>query len=515
MLSGKFGAVAAGHPETAEAATRILESGGNAFDAIVAATAAACVCEPVLASLGGGGFLTARAGNADPLVYDFFVQTPASPKKHDESDFYPIIVNFGTTQQEFHIGAGSIAVPGLVKGLFSIHGDFGVMPISEVFAPAITIARQGVSLNRLQAYLNDIVSPILLASRESRKLFARADESPLQEGDVQRFSQLADLFETLAIEGPDLFYKGEVAECIARQCEAGGHIQRNDLENYELIKRKPYVIRHGSYEIVTNPPPSAGGILIGFAIQLLSGQLGDSAFGSAKHLNSLIAAMDQTNKARLDCELRGEDLSDCFSDVDSEQIREYRDKIIGRPEAMRGTTHISVADAAGNQASLTLSNGEGCGEIVPGCGFMLNNMLGEEDLNPSGFGLWHANTRMTSMMSPGLMRDYAGQRDFVFGSGGSNRIRSAILQVLLNITEFNMDIQQAVASSRLHFEDNKLNIETGFDQTVLRSLLDVYPDTKVWDEHNLFFGGVHTVMSKGGHFDGAGDFRRGGIYRVS
>ncbi len=515
MLSGKYGAVAAGHPLTAEAAIHVLESGGNAFDAIVAATANACVSEPVLASLGGGGFLTARAVDQKPVVYDFFVQTPSTPVPHQDSDFYPVLVDFGATQQEFHIGTGSIATPGVVKGLFEIQRELGVMPMTECFAPAIETARRGLRLNALQAYLYSIVSPMLLASRDAQALYGKDGANILEEGDTQRFPQMADLMETLAIEGPDLFYRGEVAQAIIHQCEAGGHLSREDLSRYEVIRRRPHSINYGDYEIVTNPPPSSGGILVGFALQLIDGLLEGTRFGTLEHLHTLVSAMEQTNKARLDSELNGAALEDYVSRLDEKQLMAYKNQVVGRPAALRGTTHISVADAGGNLAALTLSNGEGCGNIVQGCGFMLNNMLGEEDLNPGGFGLWKANTRMTSMMSPGLMRDYRGKRDFVFGSGGSNRIRSAILQVLLNIMQYDMDVEQAVKSSRLHFENDKLNIEKGFAQAALKKLKDSYQDTKVWDEQNLFFGGVHTVLSQGRRFDGAGDFRRGGIYRVS
>jgi len=515
VLSGKYGAVAAGHDITAQAAIDILEAGGNAFDAVIASTAAACIAEPVLASLGGGGFLTARPATAKPVVYDFFVQTPAQPVPHAECDFYPVIVDFGATQQEFHIGAGSIAVPGVAKGLFDVHRELGSMPMRDILAPAIQAARTGVEVNPLQAYLAKIVSPIHQATAEAQRLYAKAPDEAYVTGDTQRFERQADVLETLAHEGADLFYKGEIADAIAQQCRVGGHVQKADLENYTVVHREPHRLRVGDYEILTNPPPSSGGMLIGFALQLLHGQLGEEAFGSSNHLHRLVAAMDLTNKARVDCELRGDTLPACFARLDAVQLQAYRQAVLGRSAAMRGTTHISVADAAGNLASLTLSNGEGCGAIVPGCGFMLNNMLGEEDLNPGGFGRWQADQRMTSMMSPSVMRDFAQQREFVLGSGGSNRIRSAILQVLLNVIEFDLPVQYAVAASRLHIENNTLNIEKGFNRDVLATLLREYPEGKAWDEHNLFFGGVHTVMLKDSHFDGAGDFRRGGVYRVS
>ncbi len=177
----------------------------------------------------------------------------------------------------------------------------------------------------------------------------------------------------------------------------------------------------------------------------------------------------------------------------------------------RGTTHISVADAEGNIASLTASNGEGCSYVLPGTGIMLNNMLGEEDLNPGGFNRWKKGARLASMMSPAVVEQADGTR-FALGSGGSNRIRSAITQVLVNLLDFDMTPEQAVAAPRIHLEGDMLSLEPGFSEDPWPRFESAAPKTHLWPEKNLFFGGVHTVSVKpGGIFDGAGDPRRGGV----
>ena len=158
------GAVAAGHPKTAEAALRMYELGGNAFDAVLAALAAACVVEPVLTSLGGGGFLLARKAGRPALLQDFFVQTPRARRPAGECEFYPVIADFGTARQEFHIGTGSIATPGTVRGLVAAHGLLGSLPLHEILAPAIEYASEGVTVNALQAYIFSIVAPIYRAT---------------------------------------------------------------------------------------------------------------------------------------------------------------------------------------------------------------------------------------------------------------------------------------------------------------------------------------------------------------
>ncbi len=267
-------AVAAGHRLTVEAAGEVLAAGGNAFDALIAALWTACVVEPVLCSPGGGGFLMARPEGRAPAVLDFFVQTPRRPRPPEELDFFEVIADFGTDQQAFHIGLGSIATPGFVRGLFAMQRELASLPMRELVAPAVQHAREGVALDELQAYIFSIVAPIYLATPEARAVF----ESPtrpghtLQAGEILRQPELADTLEVLAIEGDDLFYRGEIAALIEQQCaEGGGHLRREDLERYCEVERQPLVAGLREHRLWTNPPPSSGGILIAFALALLDG----------------------------------------------------------------------------------------------------------------------------------------------------------------------------------------------------------------------------------------------------
>jgi gamma-glutamyltranspeptidase/glutathione hydrolase len=196
--------------------------------------------------------------------------------------------------------------------------------------------------------------------------------------------------------------------------------------------------------------------------------------------------------------------------LDSETIRLWKQSVQLHSMFSRGTTHISVADAEGNLASLTASNGEGCSYVMPGTGVMMNNMLGEEDLNPGGFHRWKEGCRLSSMMSPAVAERADGTR-LALGSGGSNRIRSAISQVLVNHLDFQMSLADAVAAPRIHLESQMLSIEEGFNPLAMQAMEDAAPKTHEWARKNLFFGGVHAVSaSPDGHFDGAGDPRRGG-----
>lgn len=511
-----LGIVAAGHQETAQAASTILAEGGNAFDACLAALLTSCVAEPVLASLGGGGFLLAQPDDQDPILYDFFAHTPSRRPIPEEMDFYPIIADFGTAQQEFHIGMGSIAVPGVVRGIFSIHRGLCSMPLSVIAEPALRLARTGVRINDFQHYISTIVAPIIESSPGALSIHASPDlpDRIAPAGEVVLHEDFAGLLSTLIQEGEDLFYRGELARQLARDCQThGSAIRLADLARYPIEIREPLSLNYRGALLHTNPAPSIGGTLIAFTLALLE-QLGiDSVphLGS-EHLIYLSHAMQVTQRLRrnhnidshLDAEVSNQILS-------AEYIETYRKILREHAAFSRGTTQISVVDNQGNLASMTLSNGEGSGYVLPGTGIMLNNMLGEEDLNPSGFHQWPVNRRLASMMAPTLARLPNGDR-VVTGSGGSNRIRSAILQVLINLIDFNLEVTEAVEAARIHLEGDLLNLEEGIPQCTIEHLIGRFPEHHIWSEKNLFFGGAHTlVCGHDGSLHGTGDSRRGGV----
>ena len=504
------GAVAAGHPATAEAAAWMLKEGGNAFDAALAGLCAACVSEPVLTSLGGGGFLLAHQGGGRNTLYDFFVQTPLRKCAASGLDFYPIVADFGAAQQEFHIGMGSIATPGTIKGLFRIHRELGSLPMREIVRPAVDYARNGIVLNRLQAYIFSVVAPIYLSTRGARRVYSshRVDDSLVLAGENFRQPELADALELLSIEGERLFYQGEMGAELIAACESGGgYLTRADLHEYRVVKREPLDYQYRKARILSNPTPSSGGSLIRFAHALLESR-DPGEFGSVQHLKLLSAVMEQTNLARME---NGQTASGDAGDIlHPDTVSRFRSALSGHPVNSRGTTHISVVDGQGNAASMTLSNGEGSGYVLPGTGIMLNNMLGEEDLNPGGFHCWNSGVRVSSMMAPTLAIDR--QRVIAMGSGGSNRLRTAILQTLNNLYCFGMDVREAVDSPRLHVEKDLLSIEPGFPESAVNEVCASYPNHHRWAEKNLFFGGTHTVIHDGRGFSGAGDPRRGGVF---
>lgn len=509
MITGSKskGAVAAGHRLTAQTAADVLESGGNAFDAAVAAFFTMCVCEPVLASLSGGGFLLARENGGDTRVFDFFTHTPRHKAPPQSLDFYCVTVDFGSAQQDFHIGAGASATPGTVSGMFSVNEALGSMDMRDLVQPAAELARRGVDVDEFQAYLLRLVSP-MYRTESLAPLFAGKDGRELvSTGDVMTNPDLAQVMEVLALEGRDLFYRGEIARGIQAFCEGRGHLRYEDLLNYQTIVRAPLAVKYRDHLLFTNPPPSAGGTLIGFGLNLLRNfDLSRYGFGEADHIRLLAEALVRTSAAR----------AEHFHDgphsglLDEALIDSYRRQVSKVTASYKGTTHISVVDGRGNIAAMTVSNGEGCGELLPGTGIVMNNMLGEEDLNPTGFHCWNTDERMSSMMAPSVLVDKQGGMT-ALGSGGSNRIRTAILQVVSNMVDFGQSAEAATASPRVHIETEVLNLEPGLSGGNDPSLLEAFPQHRLFEAPNMFFGGVHSAgIDASGSFSGNGDPRRNG-----
>ncbi|AGA32988.1 Gamma-glutamyltranspeptidase [Thioalkalivibrio nitratireducens DSM 14787] len=371
MQVNPVGIVAAGHPATADAAAQILEAGGNAFDAVIAGQFAACVAEPVLCSLGGGGFLLARPRAGPVQALDFFVQTPMRKRPVDEIEFLPIVADFGDAQQEFHIGLGSVATPGMVRGLFAAWRRLASLPMSVLVEPAVQLAREGVRVNALQAHAFRIVGAIYRHSEASRALFASPTRagSLVVEGDRLQQTAFADVLERLACDdGEAWFYTGEFAHQVVDLCRGGGgHLELDDLRGYRAPWREPLALEYRGHRIWTNPPPASGGLLSGFALRLLEASgPAPAAFGSADHLHRLARVMELTDRARLEAQTVDDTALDPAALLDPELLERYLRDIRGRPMAVRGTTHLSVIDAAGNVASLTASNGEGWRSADPG-----------------------------------------------------------------------------------------------------------------------------------------------------
>ncbi|MEL6221436.1 MAG: gamma-glutamyltransferase [Cyanobacteria bacterium J06627_8] len=533
------GAIAAGHPQVVEAGLNIFRMGGNAFDSAVAAMLASCVAEPGLTSLAGGGFLLAHTKENQNMLFDFFSQTPRQKRPVSDVDFHAIDVDFGITTQQFHVGLGSVATPGTLAGIVHVHQRLGRLPFTEVIVPALELARNGAEVNDFQAYCCHILRAILLASDEMRQVLAPTG-TLVTAGDRIVMPQWANSLEYLAQEGAQAFYGGDIGRQLIHDChEQGGYLTREDLAHYHVIERSPLTITYRGHTLLTNPPPSSGGALIAFSLRLLEQMsLADITFGSQHHIQQLSSVMQVTNQARAqgyDQQLYQPDVLDRFLSDDA--MHHYGQHLAhwgqspSTPHSSPlnkwgSTTHISVVDAEGNAASVTASNGEGSSYVIPGTGIMMNNMLGEADLHPNGFHQWVKNQRISSMMAPTIMLKN-GRPELVLGSGGSNRIRTAIVQVVSNLLDFQMPVEQAIRAPRMHWENGVFNLEPGFDaveraasseSSVEDTHQSAFPfdgEVIAWEQPSMFFGGVHAVKKMpDGTLTGEGDRRRGGAFGV-
>jgi gamma-glutamyltranspeptidase/glutathione hydrolase len=288
-----------------------------------------------------------------------------------------------------------------------------------------------------------------------------------------------------------------LAEQVADDMRLGaGLLTSDDLAAYEVIERSPLSADYRGLRLLTNPTPSFGGSLVALSLELLATQdVSSHPWGSVSHLLLLAALMVEVDALRTEGVGSSADLSGHRRDRSLTRLR----------RSSGGTTHVSIADREGNVASMTTSNGEGSGYIVPQTGIMLNNMMGEDDLHPDGFHAEAPGQRVASMMSPCLLlRD--GRVRLVVGSGGSKRIRTALLQVISHMADFNHDVAAAVEAPRLHWDGNMLQVEPGFAPQVVAQLRQRWP-VNLWPERNLYFGGVNAVSPDG---QAGADPRRGG-----
>ena len=465
----KPAAVAAGHPLTAHAATLVLEDGGNAYDAAIAALMTSFVTEPLLSSMGGGGFLLAVPTQNPPVLLDFFANAPLKRPQHTDLDFYPIQGNFGDRLQEFHIGHAAGTIPGMPAGIFAVHQQLCSRPLPELATTAIELARSGITINAQQALVSRILKPIIESNAKTQAIYGG-----MTEGAEWGNAELADFLYTFSRESKDWFYHDQPAHsiCQAHQ-EQGGILSIEDFHQYQVAQRKPQQLNVQQHEIYTNPAPSNGGYLILKQLQHACSQP-----ESASKMATLLQAMRLAEQAK--------------------QQHHW--------QSQRGTSHISVVDSDGNLASLTVSNGECNGHVVADCGFMLNNFLGEEDINPQGFMQWTPGKRIASMMSPTAVINQ--DRRIALGTGGSNRIKSTLFLTILRLLQGQM-LHQAIQAPRFHYENNHCDIEPGFSEADQAYLTEQCPQHTLWQSRHLYFGGVNAVES-GTTVSAYGDMRRQG-----
>ncbi len=513
MSQSKRGVVAAGHPLTAQAGAAVLREGGNAVDAAVGAMLTSFVAEPLLTGLGAGGYLMVAGPGWEPALLDFFVEAPARATDGSAAELQAIDVSFGDAAQVFHIGPASCGVYGTPAGVCEAIERWGTVGLAELAQPAARLARAGVALNAGQAYVAEILAQLLVSSEECAALWAPAGHV-LREGEVLRNPELGDSLELLGRERAEPFYRGDVAAAVSDWLEPrGGSVTRAALAGYGARLRDPVRMGYRDRVLLTNPPPSAGGTLLAYALALLDRRPGPPT------LEEIVAAMAGAQAERTPEFVEGLAQEGFLERFLAERLGAGGAAGRAAPRRRAGeagsssaghlgaTTHISVLDGEGRACSVTCTNGEGSGVVVPGTGIHLNNIMGEQDLNPLGFHRHPAGRRMPSMMAPSVVMR-AGEVELVLGSAGSNRIRSALLQTIVGVVDHGLGVCEAVRAPRVHFEDGVVYAEPGVD---VRALAAAGREVVGFHAPNLFFGGVQAVQDRGGEALGAGDPRRGGV----
>lgn len=522
------GVIAAGDKETAAAGAEMLRRGGNAVDAAVAAAFASFIAEAGVVHLGGSGIAQiydARSGQS--RVYDFFSVVPGLDGRPPERlDFEAVTIDFGSATQQFYLGRGAVAVPGNIAGLCRLAADYGRLPLADLLAPAIRLARDGVALAPFQADTCALLAPLYTHTEGIRRVFAPAGHV-IRPGERLHIPDLAETLTALARAGDDYARRGPLAHALlADQAANGGLLTAADLDAYAVLRPAPIRLAYRDHEVLLPPLCSAGGVLTAFTLRLLSAfDVVAWPHGSAGHLQLLVEVMAATTRARA----RWDGWLDALGDeaatarlLDERTVAAARDEIRAaladrqpssvapEPPGPANTSHLSVMDGEGLAVGLTTTAGESAGYIVPGTGYIANNMLGEEDLHPRGFHTRPAGQRIPTMMTPAVIL-HGGRPRLVVGSGGSARIRSAILQTLSNLLDYRLPLDDAVNRARVHLDGEVLQCEAGYDPRAVDALENMGYRVNRWSARSIYFGGAHSVArDDAGRLWAAGDNRRGG-----
>jgi gamma-glutamyltranspeptidase/glutathione hydrolase len=452
------GAVAAGHPATVEAGVEILEAGGSAADAAVAASLASCVAETVMTGLLGGGhgiYFDAAAGRAVNL--DCFVAVPGLGGERREAELLHLEVPFGAELVHYAVGPASCGVPGLPAGLEALWREHGRLDWPRLVEPALRLARDGVEFPPAHAACLEMLAPVMTMD-EGARIYASGGVL-LAAGETLEQPGLLSALELVAEEGASSFYTGSLAAALLELVEdRGGLITREDLGSYEARWDEPDQVDYAGRSFLTR----AGLSRLSDVLPQLP-ELRDLA--EPERVLAFAAALDGDH-------LPGE------------------------------TTNLVTLDGDGNTCVLTTSLGLGSGDFLPGFDLHLNSMLGETDLVR---GDLEPGERMGSMMAPSIALDGNGVA-LAAGAAGGTRLRSALVQVVAGVLDEGLGPQEAVDRPRIHPAGGRAQLEPGFDEETIAALQSAGYEARVWPARHHYFGGVSVVTRTGS----AGDPRRSG-----
>lgn len=523
-VRGDRGMVVSVEPNATRAGVRMLESGGNAVDAAVAVAYALAVTHPSAGNIGGGGFMLVKVGAEPTVAVDFRERAPAAITR----DQFDAMIRRKAT------GPESVGVPGSVAGMNLAHRKWGRLPLKDVMAPAIELARRGHRIGKRQAQTLQWSWPQLRRDRAAREIFGAGDK-PKPEGAQLVQSDLARTLERIAAQGDAGFYAGETAAAVARAMKRGGYITESDLASYRAIERAPLSGSYRGLRVEVAPPPSAGGVAILQMLGLLERLDAHRAeAGSAGELHLLVESARRAHATRrfdvVEPEsVPGYDLAKKraeWLDIDRLIAREPRiDRARATPSgdvhplfaaAMKElehatTTHFSVVDADGNTVSCTttLSAGFGAKFVVAGTGVVMNNSLAA--FGTAGADQVSPGRRMTSSMAPTLV--FRGNDlMLVLGTPGGDTIPNTVVQVLRHLVDHQMTLDLAIDAPRVHhgFAPDEIRYERArpVDKAVRKELAAM---GHTFSKKLLPIGDANNILLDGKVAWGYPDPREGGL----
>src|SRR5213596_2086275 len=520
--------VVSAHPLATQVGVDILKLGGNAIDAAVAVAFALEVVLPDAGNIGGGGFIVHRTAGGEVTALDYREAAPAAAT-HDM-----FVDSAGNPTKKSEVGHLASGVPGSVAGLHEAWQKYGTLPWATLIAPAIRLA-QGHVVDSARS--REIASDreLLAQFPASRELYLVHDSAP-PPGTLWRQPDLVRTLQLISDSGPDVFYRGQIADLIVAEMQRGGGlITKDDLRRYRAKWRTPIALSYRGHTIYSMPPPSSGGVTMGEILNILEGYDSLPAFGTAAYVHLVTEAMRREfidrNRWLGDPDFVNMPLDRLLSKSYAATLRSQIDPTHATPtppQAAGGdgepmqTTHYSIVDAQGNAASVTttLNGGFGSGVTVTGAGFLLNNEMDDfasAPGKPNMYGLvqGEANAiapkkRMLSAMTPSIVLDRDGKLFMVVGTPGGPTIITSVFQVIVDVVDFKMSLADAVAAPRIHHQ--ALPDIIGYERN---GLLPAVVDSLKAMGHEVrmrggYSGDIAAIQRVGGRWVGVPDPRRGG-----
>ncbi len=518
--------VVTAHPLASQAGVEILKKGGNAMDAAIAVAFALEVVLPDAGNIGGGGFIVQRTAGGEVTALDYREAAPSRATR----DMY--LDSAGNVTDNSRYGHLAVGVPGSVAGLHAAWTRYGSLPWADLIAPAIRLA-QGHIIDTTRS--RDIAADreLLAHFPASRAQFLVHDSAP-PPGTLWKQQDLARTLQLISDSGPDVFYRGQIADLIVAEMQRGGGlITKEDLQRYEPKWRTPVQLTYRGYTIYSMPPPSSGGVAMGEMLNMLEGYDTIPAFGTAAYVHLMTEVMRRAfidrNRWLGDPDFVDMPLDQLLSKSYAARLRAQIDPNRATPtpvvaaghEAVH-TTHYSVVDEKGNAVSVTttLNGGFGSGVTVTGAGFLLNDEMDDFTSapgKPNMYGLIQGDAnaiqprkRMLSAMTPSIVTDATGQVQLIVGSPGGPTIITTVAQVILNVLDQHMSLGDAVAAPRIHHQalpDQTFYERAGLSDTTVQALEAMGHKMEMRHGHS---GVVAAIQKTAGGWVGVSDPRTAG-----